>query len=73
MPSVVNVPLWARINRGRLVTILPSNFSASGVLRAILHAGRVQTFETKRYTWLDSSVRVDFYNKDGIHSSVPDF
>ena len=46
------------------------NFSSEGLLRAILHAGRVQTFDQKRYTWLDSGVRVDFYNRDGKHSSV---
>ena len=40
------------------------------MLRAILHAGRVQTFEMKHYTWLDSGVRVDFYNHGGVHSSV---
>ncbi|MDP4200846.1 MAG: LPS export ABC transporter periplasmic protein LptC [Bacteroidota bacterium] len=46
------------------------NFSSSGMLRAILHAGRIQQFDTKRYTWLDSSVKVDFYNRDGKHSTI---
>ena len=46
------------------------NFSSAGMLRAILHAGRVQTYDTKQYTWLDSGVRVDFYNGDGFHSSA---
>ena len=46
------------------------NFSSDGFLRAILHAGRVETFDTKQYTWLDSGVRVDFYNSSGLHSSV---
>ena len=27
-------------------------------------------FEAKHYTWLDSGVRVDFYNRSGLHSSV---
>lgn len=46
------------------------NFSSDGLLRAILHAGRVQTFEFQHYTWLDSGVRVDFYNGRGEHSSI---
>jgi len=46
------------------------SFSSGGMLRAILHAGRVQTFDIKRYTWLDSSVKVDFYDKTGRRSSV---
>ena len=45
------------------------NFSSAGLMRAILHAGRVQTFDTKHYTLLDSSVRVDFFDKLGLHSS----
>lgn len=46
------------------------NFSSGGMLRAVLHAGRVEQYDIKRYTWLDSGVRVDFYNRDGLHSSV---
>lgn len=46
------------------------NFSSDGMLRAILHAGRVDTYEQKRYTWLDSGVRVDFYDRRGEHSSI---
>ena len=46
------------------------NFSSGGMLRAILHAGRIQQFDVKRYTWLDSGVKVDFYNRDGKHSSI---
>jgi LPS export ABC transporter protein LptC len=70
MPSIANAPISGADKPGQVSYNTSMNFSASGVLRAILHAGRVQTFETKRYTWLDSSVRVDFYNKDGLHSSV---
>lgn len=46
------------------------NFSSAGALRAILHAGRILQFDTKRYTWLDSSVKVDFYNRNGLHSTI---
>ena len=70
MPSTANAPITGADKPGQVSYNTSMNFSASGVLRAILHAGRVQTYETKRYTWLDSSVRVDFYNKDGLHSSV---
>jgi LPS export ABC transporter protein LptC len=69
-PSAANVPIAGADKPGQVSYNTSMNFSASGVLRAILHAGRVQTFETKRYTWLDSSVRVDFYNKEGLHSSA---
>ncbi len=70
MPSTANVPALGADKPGQVSYNTSMNFSASGVLRAILHAGRVQTFETKRYNWLDSSVRVDFYNRMGLHSSV---
>ncbi len=46
------------------------NFSSDGMLRAILHAGKVETYEQKHYTWLDSGVRVDFYDRKGEHSSI---
>ncbi|MFI5200920.1 MAG: LPS export ABC transporter periplasmic protein LptC [Candidatus Kapaibacterium sp.] len=69
MPSAAPAPLGA--NKPATVSFNTSmNFSSEGVLRAILHAGRVQTYETKQYTWLDSGVRVDFYKGDGLHSSV---
>jgi LPS export ABC transporter protein LptC len=46
------------------------NFSSDGLLRAILHAGRVQTFDLQHYSLLDSGVKVDFYNGTGVHSSI---
>jgi LPS export ABC transporter protein LptC len=68
-PSTAPAPLGA--NKPATVSYNTSmNFSSEGVLRAILHAGRVQTYEMKQYTWLDSGVRVDFYNGSGLHSSV---
>ncbi len=70
LPSNSNIPIVGADKPGQVSYNTSMNFSASGILRAILHAGRVQTFETKRYTWLDSSVRVDFYNKEGLHSST---
>ncbi len=70
MPSIANVPDVGKDNPGQVSYNTSMNFSASGILRAIVHAGRVETFETKHYTWLDSGVRVDFYNKEGLHSSV---
>lgn len=70
MPSTANVPVLGADKPDQISYNTSMNFSASGMLRAILHAGRVQTFEAKRYNWLDSSVRVDFYNKLGLHSSV---
>jgi LPS export ABC transporter protein LptC len=46
------------------------NFSSGGLLRAILHAGRVQTFDMQHYSLLDSGVRVDFYCSPGRHNSI---
>ena len=69
MPSAAPAPLGA--NMPATVSYNTSmNFSSDGFLRAILHAGRVETFDTKQYTLLDSGVRVDFYNSSGLHSSV---
>lgn len=45
------------------------NFSSDGMLKAILHAGEVDQYDLKHLTWLDSGVKVDFYNRDGHHSS----
>ncbi|HEY3875310.1 MAG TPA: LPS export ABC transporter periplasmic protein LptC [Candidatus Kapabacteria bacterium] len=70
MPSAGSVPDLGADKPGQVSYNTSMNFSASGVLRAILHAGRVQTFETKHYTWLDSAVHVDFYNSSGLHSST---
>ncbi len=68
-PSTAAEPLGA--NEAAQVSYNTSMiFSSDGLLRAILHAGRVEAFETRHYTWLDSGVRVDFYNNEGEHSSV---
>jgi LPS export ABC transporter protein LptC len=45
------------------------NFTSDGRLNAILNAGRVEQYDLKHITWLDSGVKVDFYNRDGRHSS----
>ena len=44
-------------------------FSTDGSTRAILFAHRIRTYESQRFTLLDSGVRVDFYDKMGLHSS----
>ena len=67
-PSTASAP--AGLEAAQVSYNTSMNFSSDGLLRAILHAGRVQTFEAKHETWLDSGVRVDFYNRDGVHSSV---
>ena len=46
------------------------SFSTAGIVRAVLGARRVQTFETKHYTQLDSNMKVDFFGQDGKHSSI---
>jgi LPS export ABC transporter protein LptC len=45
-------------------------FSSDGKVRAVMHAFGVRMFEQRRYTWLDSAVHVDFFDRDGSHSSV---
>jgi LPS export ABC transporter protein LptC len=45
-------------------------FSSDGKVRAVMNARGIRVFEVKRYTMLDSSVHVDFFNTDGKHSSI---
>ena len=45
------------------------SFSSNAQMRALLRAQRIRVYEQKRYTMLDSGVRVDFYDKLGKHSS----
>ncbi len=70
MPSTTAAPELGADKPAQVSFNTSMNFSSDGLLRAILHAGRVETFEAKRYTWLDSGVKVDFYDKLGHHSSV---
>jgi LPS export ABC transporter protein LptC len=69
-PSTVQAPPTSADKPSQISYGTSMNFSAEGMLRAILHAGRVQTFDQRRYTWLDSGVKVDFFNRDGKHSST---
>jgi len=69
-PSTVQAPPTGADKPSQISYGTSMNFSAEGTLRAILHAGRVQTYDQKRYTWLDSGVKVDFFNRDGKHSST---
>jgi LPS export ABC transporter protein LptC len=46
------------------------SFSSGGKIRAVMNAKGVRTFEQKRYTLLDSSVHVDFFDRDANHSSL---
>ena len=41
-----------------------------GKLQSIVRAGYIQLFEKKQITLFDSGVVVDFYNKQGQHTSV---
>lgn len=45
-------------------------FSSDGKVRAVLNARGIRIWERQRYTKLDSSVRVDFFDKENKHSSV---
>ena len=45
-------------------------FSDSGRVRAILRAGHIRMYEDRKETLLDSGIVVDFFGRDGEHSSV---
>ncbi|MCB2206398.1 LPS export ABC transporter periplasmic protein LptC [bacterium] len=44
-------------------------FSDSGQVRAILQAGHIRMYKSRNETLLDSGVVVDFYGRDGEHTS----
>ena len=45
-------------------------FSDSGKTRAILHAGNLKVFSKTKETLLDSNIKIDFYNEDGIKTTT---
>ncbi len=45
-------------------------FSDSGRVRAILRAGHIRMYEDRKETLLDSGLVVDFFGRDGEHTSV---
>ncbi len=45
-------------------------FSDSGIVKAILRAGHIAVYSSKNETILDNGITVDFYDKDGNHTSV---
>ena len=45
-------------------------FTDSGIVKAVVKAGHISAYEHTRITQLDSSVRVDFFDEKGNHSSV---
>lgn len=45
-------------------------FSDSGRVRAVLRAGHIRMYEDRKETLIDSGLVVDFYGRDGKHSSV---
>lgn len=45
-------------------------FSDSGRVRAILWSGRIRMYEEQSETLLDSGVVVDFYDRQGSHTSI---
>jgi LPS export ABC transporter protein LptC len=46
------------------------NFSNEGVVRAVLTARRVRTYDSRRQTILDSSLKVDFYSPKAYHTNL---
>ncbi len=45
-------------------------FSDSGIVKAILRAGHIAVYSSRNETILDGGITVDFYDKDGNHTSV---
>jgi LPS export ABC transporter protein LptC len=45
-------------------------FSDSGKTKAILHAGNLKVFSKTKETLLDSNIKIDFYNDDGIKTTT---
>ncbi len=44
-------------------------FSDSGLVKAVVQAGHIRMYDERRETLLDSGIVVDFFGKDGQHSS----
>lgn len=44
-------------------------FSDSGMVRATVRADHIRVFEGQKVTLLDSNVTIDFYDREGLHSS----
>lgn len=67
-PSVVPLPnaeLPAQESWNSTIT-----FSDSGRVKAVLWAGHISQFVQQRYTLLQESLRVDFYDADQNHTSL---
>lgn len=45
-------------------------FSDSGIVKAILRAGHIAVYSSKNETLLDGGIVVDFYDREGNHTSV---
>ncbi|NUN68917.1 MAG: LPS export ABC transporter periplasmic protein LptC [Bacteroidetes bacterium] len=44
-------------------------FTDSGIVKAVVQAGHIYSFDHTRITYLDSGVVVDFYDEQGAHTS----
>ena len=44
--------------------------SDSGIVKAIIHAGYIRVYEEPRRTHLSDGVKVDFYNEEGVKTSI---
>lgn len=45
-------------------------FSDSGIVKAILRAGHIAVYSSRNETLLDGGISVDFYDREGNHTSV---
>lgn len=45
-------------------------FSDSGIVKAILRAGHIAVYSSRNETILDGGISVDFYDREGFHTSV---
>ena len=45
-------------------------FSDSGKISAILYSGHLRKYDDKRETYLDKNIKVDFYDKQEVHTTT---
>jgi LPS export ABC transporter protein LptC len=68
-PSTVPVTLSKEVP-SQTSTNSRMTFSQDGAVKAVLNAGLVRIYESRRATYLDSNVKVNFFDRDGHHSSL---
>jgi LPS export ABC transporter protein LptC len=66
-PALVTLDSEAPSQESWRTTVM---FSDSARTKAVLWAGHISVFSVGRFTKLDDSVHVDFFNEQGVHTSI---